>query len=141
MNNKMKKGIMVVAIIFALGGSTVVSAANDFKFCIVSNVIGKKEFKLKNKYTNCVSNASTYRYNTDNKVDFVGRYAVDLDGNGFFNKDYDGVYKKANGKSYKTSYGIIDKNTYTVNVGVDRECNLGPKCGQIKGTGELVQAK
>lgn len=140
MIKNVKKGIAVASIIAILGGSTAASAANNFRFSMVSNVIGKKEFNLKNKTTNCESKASTYRYNTENLVDFVGKYSVDLDGNGFLKKDYKGSYKKADGKVHTTGYGKINKNTYTVNVGVDPRCNLIPQGGQIKGEGEIKQA-
>lgn len=139
MIKNVKKGIVVASIIAILGGSTAVSAANNFRFSMVSNVIGKKEFNLKNKTTNCESKASTYRYNTENLVDFVGRYSVNLDGNGFLKKDYEGTYKKADGKDHTTGYGKINKNTYTVNVVVDPRCNLIPQGGQIKGEGEIKQ--
>ena len=57
MIKNVKKGIVVASIIAILGGSTAASAANNFRFSMVSNVIGKKEFNLKNK-TNGVKNAS-----------------------------------------------------------------------------------
>lgn len=139
MRKNIKKNIVVLMMVLALGGGTAASAANKFKFSIVTSVIGKTEFKLQAKKTTCVSTAATYRYNTDNLVDFVGRYAVDLDGNGFFNKDYEGTYKRADGNKHTTNYGKIDKNTYTVTVGVNIEDNIGPMGGQIKGEGELKQ--
>lgn len=42
MIKNVKKGIVVASIIAILGGSTAVSAANNFRFSMVSNVIGKK---------------------------------------------------------------------------------------------------
>ena len=108
----------------------------NFKNLIVKTLTTVCEISKK---TTCVSTAATYRYNTDKLVDFEGRYAVDLDGNGFFNKDYKGTYKRADGNKHTTNYGKIDKNTYTVTVGVNIEDNIGPMGGQIKGEGELKQ--
>lgn len=133
----MKKLFVIAGMALIVGGTSTAYASNDFTFSFVTNVIGKKEFKLSKKDTSCDSRAATYRYNTDFIVDHVARYRVNLDGNGFFNPDYTGKYQDANGKFCTTKYNTIKKNTYTVNLGTKDD--LAPRSEQIKGTGTIYQ--
>lgn len=137
MKKETKKRFVIADIALLLGGASSAYAANDFNFSFVSNVIGKKEFKLKNKYATCSSRAETYRYNTNRYVSSIGNYIIDLDGNGFFNPDYDGTYHKADGYVYTTDYGKIKNNTYTVNIGTNSDLTATGR--QIKGCGEIIQ--
>ncbi len=137
MKKNMKRGLAIAGMTLLLGGISTVYAANDFTFSFSSNVIGKTEFKLSNMDTKCKSKAATYVYNTNSYASFTGNYCITLDGNGFFNPDYKGTYKKADGYMYTTTYGKIKKNTYTVNIGTNSD--LIPRGGQIKGAGSIVQ--
>lgn len=120
-----------------MGIGSVVYAANTFSYSFVSNVIGKTEFKLKNKKTVCKSRAATYKYHTKSYANYIGNYRITLDGNGFFNPNYIGDYKKADDKMHDTNYKKIQKNTYTVNIGTKDD--LVARCLQITGTGKLLQ--
>lgn len=145
MNNKIKKFLAISGITLILGGASTAYAANTFSFSFHTQVVGKKEFNLKNKVTYCDSRAATYEYNTKNYANFVGHYSIELDGNDFWKPDYKGTSKKADDRVYTTNYNKdknnipqkIRANTYTVNIG--SKDDLTSRCLQITGNGTLKQ--
>lgn len=134
---KIKK-IGVVSLLATIMSTTFVYAETNkgsFSFDFSTAVIGKTEFSLAGKETNCDSTANTYRNGSVLKTKYT--YGITLDGNGIFNPNYKGSTHYANGKKYRTSYGVIKKNTYTVNVGSDDDLNMAG--ANIKGSGTLYQ--
>lgn len=64
-------------------------------------------------------------------------YRIDLEGSGWFATDYAGSYKLADGYTYTTNYGTINKNTYNVNIGTNDD--MAPSGQQIRGNGTIYQ--
>ncbi len=133
------KKIGVTCLLLAMMNTALVYAESNkgnFTFNFSSAVIGKTEFSLAGKETNCDSTANTYREGSVLKKKFT--YAITLDGKGLFKPSYKGSTHSANGKKYRTNYGIIKKNTYTLYIwSSDDDINM---CGaNIKGSGSLYQ--
>lgn len=136
-NERIRK-IGVISLLMLVMSTSLVYAEKkkgSFSFNFSSYVLGKTEFSLAGKETNCDSTANTYRNGSVHKTKYT--YGITLDGNGLFKPNYKGSTHSANGKKYRTSYGIIKKNTYTVNVGSDDDLNMAGV--NIKGTGTLYQ--
>ncbi len=135
--DKIRK-IGVVSLLTVVMSTSLVYAEKNkgnFTFNFSSYILGKTEFSLAGDETNCDSTANTYRNGSVLKTKY--KYTITLDGNGFFKPNYQGSLHSANGKKYRTSYGIIKKNTYTVNIESDEDLNLAG--ANIKGSGSLYQ--
>lgn len=107
----------------------------NYHFNFSIGVWGKTSFSLKGKDTSTDSTADTYRKNST--VKNKATYVVDLDGDGAFKPNYYGVIHYADGGTYTTTYGVIKKNTYTINVTTPDDLN--PSGYSIIGSGYIYQ--
>lgn len=139
----MKKNIFMVGLLTCLLGTAsaqVINAQNQgFTFKFSYALQGKTTYSLKEKKTKTNNIADTYRYNEDSVVDNKGHYKVDLDGKGFFARDYSGSYQKADGYAYDQKYGKIKKNKYTIGIGTKDDLTASGR--YIEGSGDIMTYK